>query len=179
MASRKKLWFRLLAAIALLVAAGLGCSRNIGDDCSVNLDCSTQGDRICDTAQFEGYCTVEGCGINTCPEEAVCVRFFPTKFLSKPCDPATEDAVNIAPDKVTNDCRGDEVCLSSGHCALFSLERRFCMLKCEDNSDCRSGYECRSTGTAGAEALRDRNDPNLRVTKFCGERPQVQSATQQ
>ena len=62
----------------LVIAFGPGCGAEIGDSCSTNLDCSPMGERICDTAQVEGYCTIEGCDLTTCPEEAECIRFFPT-----------------------------------------------------------------------------------------------------
>ena len=76
---------RTLARLALLALAvvlvGSGCAAEIGDSCSTNIDCSTSGDRICDTAQPDGYCTIEGCSANSCPEEGVCIRFFPAAFL--------------------------------------------------------------------------------------------------
>ncbi len=160
------------AILALLLGVlGGGCSAEVGDSCSTNLECSPNGSRICDTAQPDGYCTVQGCGPSTCPEEATCVGFFPATFLSVACDPKTEDAVDPSIEQ-TNDCTGDEVCLQGGTCALFSLERRFCMKTCEDNSDCRAGYECRRAGTAGAEAVLDREATggDTDVRRFCAQR---------
>mgnify|MGYP006299629297 CR=1 FL=1 len=159
-----------MATAVLLAAVGAGCGAEVGDSCSTNVDCSPLGDRICDTAQLEGYCTVEGCDLTSCPEEAVCVRFFPSSFLSVPCDPVTEDAVDPALTS-TNDCTGDEVCLGSGFCALRAQERRFCMRRCDDDGDCRSGYECRKTGTRGAESLADPDNPGIRQERFCGQKP--------
>ena len=150
----------------MLALFAMGCSAEIGDSCSTNLDCSPNGDRICDTAQRGGYCTVEGCGPTTCSEEAVCVRFFPTAFLSEKCDPKTEDAVDPAV-KATDDCLPDEACLISGLCAQVSLEQRFCMKRCDDNSDCRDDYECRPSGVAGAEAVPSRDDPKTSQARFC------------
>ena len=146
----------------------MGCGDEIGDSCTANVDCSPLGDRICDTSQLEGYCTVEGCGLETCPEEAVCVRFFPTSFLSQPCDPATEDTVDpkLTP---TNKCAVEEICLSSGFCALRTYETRFCMKSCEKDSDCRDGYECRKTGTRGAEAIPDPDTAGGDHLKFCAQ----------
>lgn len=43
-----------------------------------------------------------------------------------------------------------------GHCAPESSERRWCQKKCGSDSDCRSGYECRRTGTHGCEPVPDR-----------------------
>lgn len=61
---------------AVLVALVLpGCSKEIGDSCSTALDCSASGTRICDMTQRGGYCTLDGCEENTCPDEAVCVLF--------------------------------------------------------------------------------------------------------
>lgn len=62
-----------LALAASLLA--IGCSPNIGDDCDFSSDCSVNGDRICDTAQPGGYCTVRDCEEDSCPEDSVCVRW--------------------------------------------------------------------------------------------------------
>ena len=155
----------LVLPLSLLFA---GCGAEIGDSCSTNVDCSPLGDRICDTAQRDGYCTVEGCDNDTCAEEAVCIRFFPTSFLSVACDPGTEDLVGGTGS--TNDCLPDELCLSGGYCALRTQERRFCMKGCGSDDDCRDDYECRSTGTRGAEAVPDANNPGIRQLRFCAER---------
>jgi hypothetical protein len=155
----------------MLVVPGGGCATEIGDSCSANVDCSPSGDRICDTSQLDGYCTLVGCGVGTCPEEAICIRFFPTAFLAVSCDPLTEDAVDPARSP-TDHCTGDEICLSSGHCAPSALERRFCMRSCGDDDDCREGYECRRTGTAGAEPLVDRDNLGANVGQFCAQKLQ-------
>jgi hypothetical protein len=98
------------------------------------------------------------------------VRFFPTTFSTVACNPDSEDAVD--PSQVaTNDCTADEICLSSGFCVLRPLERRFCMKACEEDADCRPGYECRSTGTRGAESLVDLNNPEHDEARFCAEKP--------
>lgn len=67
----------LLWVLASAALVGSGCAPEIGDDCSTSIDCSANGDRICDTAQPGGYCTVRGCESGTCPSEAVCVEFRP------------------------------------------------------------------------------------------------------
>lgn len=154
----------LLAALLL----GAGCGAEIGDECSTNVDCSPTGERICDVSQQGGYCTIQGCQLRSCPEEAACIAFYPTTFLSVACDPSTEDAVQL--EDATNDCTADEVCLSSGVCALATQEQRFCMRKCGSDDDCRSGYECRLTGTGGAEAIPNPDRPGLRQDKFCAAR---------
>jgi hypothetical protein len=65
---------RALCFVAL-VALFSACSPEIGDDCATALDCSASGTRLCDMTQRGGYCTLEGCEENTCPDEAVCVQF--------------------------------------------------------------------------------------------------------
>lgn len=66
----------LLAAFALAALPAMGCKAIIGDACQTNLDCSEDGDRVCDRTQPNGYCTILDCEPNTCPQEAVCVQFF-------------------------------------------------------------------------------------------------------
>ena len=163
-----------IAVFSVLLAAGAsGCANEIGDSCSSNVECSPNGDRICDTAQRDGYCTIAGCGLRTCPEEAACIRFFPAAFLSHACDPQTEDAIDPALTP-SNDCTPDEICLSSGYCAVFSLEHRFCMRTCEHDDDCRDGYECRQTGTSGAEVVKDpERSGSPPVVRFCAQRLQT------
>src|SRR5689334_20827785 len=82
----------LMKAVLLIsLAALVGCGHEIGDSCIVSSDCSPVGDRQCDISQREGYCTIQGCDYNTCPQEAACVRFFQgAGFENLPCDPATE-----------------------------------------------------------------------------------------
>jgi hypothetical protein len=112
------------------------CGDKIGDACQVSSECSSQGDRLCDTTSPDGYCTVVGCDFDTCPEEAVCVRFFGVANSDRPCDPQTEDSS-------TDDCTPDEVCSLSDTCVPRTAEVRFCMLKCGGDGDCRDKYECR------------------------------------
>ena len=124
-----------LAPLALLLVAG-ACGTEIGDECDVSSDCSSDGDRLCDVTSPGGYCTIVGCGYDTCPSEATCVRFFPASTVNLPCDPDTEG-------DTTRDCTADEVCTLAGTCAPRQAEARFCMRRCSDPSDCRDGYECR------------------------------------
>src|SRR5436190_23330379 len=95
---------RLAALAALLALAGAG-DAEIGDDCSLSSDCSPQGDRICDVSSPGGYCTIIGCDFDTCPGEAVCVRFFSVQDSDRACDPREEDLVEDV-----NDCTADEMC---------------------------------------------------------------------
>ena len=55
----------------------------------------------CDTSSpdGQGYCTIEGCDWNTCPSEAVCIRFF-TPVLDEACTiPPLLDAFQTASDR--------------------------------------------------------------------------------
>lgn len=107
-----------LACLTLLAA--IGCGKDIGDSCrSVNECITTDTDRMCLTQDGEGfpggYCTKFNCGgQNVCPEEAVCVAYRYT-LGGGGCD--TDDA-------------------------LSRLQRNYCMLRCEEDGDCRSGYKC-------------------------------------
>jgi len=120
----------------LLALVAAGCGKEIGDDCVVSSDCSTAGDRICDISSPGGYCTIQGCDFNTCPDESVCVSFFTGSFANKPCVRETEDAG-------TDDCTFDEICSLAGQCVSRSSEIRYCMRTCGSDGDCRDNYECR------------------------------------
>ncbi len=129
-------------ALAIAAAALLGltaCGDEIGDSCAISSECSPRGDRFCDTTQPGGYCTIVGCAHGSCPDEAVCVRFFPVGNTSLPCNPQTEDRG----DNPTDDCTFDEICTIGEYCAPRSAELRFCMKTCESTDDCRDDYECR------------------------------------
>ena len=114
----------------VLFVLAAGCGKEIGDACIVSTDCSQRGDRQCDISSKDGYCTIQGCDYNTCPQEAACVRFFSGQFDNKPC-------------VVMGDCSLDELCDLQGHCVPRSTETRYCMRTCNTAGDCRDGYECR------------------------------------
>ncbi len=103
-------WVFPLATLLL----GAGCAPKIGKACTLSTDCSQLGDRLCDTTQPQGYCTIFNCEPDTCPE-AVCVGF------DSQIDPA---------------CGGTQASQAS------RFERTFCMKGCNDDSDCRDGYRC-------------------------------------
>jgi hypothetical protein len=131
-----------LVALAVLglAAAAAGCGSEIGDSCSISSDCNPSGDhddRICDQFSPSGYCTVRGCDYNTCPQEAVCIRFFTGSFENRTCDALTEDIS-------TDMCEISELCALDGHCVPRQAEVRYCMRLCESTDDCRAGYECRT-----------------------------------
>lgn len=110
---RTRIFASFVASLLALVAA---CTPKIGDECATSIDCSQQGDRLCDVNQPGGYCTVFNCEPDTCPEEdGVCVAF------SYVLDPVCKE-------------------LDDGRWSRF--ERTFCMQQCESDGDCRSGYAC-------------------------------------
>jgi hypothetical protein len=134
---------RAATALAALLLCG-GCTKKIGDDCRSSLDCSQEGDRLCDISQPGGYCTIAGCDERSCPDQAVCIRFFPRLFLTKPCTD-------------TAGCNPDEVCVGD-LCAPRASERRYCAQSCGNNGDCRGGYVCREAGKDGSLSLTPRPD---------------------
>src|SRR5215471_3440991 len=106
---RALMGYRLaLVAFFVVFGAALGaCGKQIGDPCTLSTDCSPHGDRLCDPEPSSpgGYCTVLGCDVSTCPDEAVCVRFFTGAFTNKPC----------TPDTAATACSIDELCSVSGN----------------------------------------------------------------
>ena len=110
---RSLLFTCLLALGALTAAFVTGCTPSIGDKCSQSTDCSLQGDRLCDTAQPGGYCTIFGCGSNSCPDYAACVLFHAS----------------------VQGCTYDDRTISR-------TGRTFCMAGCKVDGDCRAGYVC-------------------------------------
>jgi hypothetical protein len=125
---------QLRATFALLLLLGTAaCGDEIGDECSLSTDCATDGSRICDTSSPGGYCTILGCDFDTCPDEAVCVRFFSIGETNRTCEPRGSG----------DECTADEVCTLSGFCAPRTAEVHFCMKTCSSRGDCRDGYECR------------------------------------
>jgi len=158
-------------AIFALFCLSAGCAEKIGDSCTISTDCSSAGDRTCDRINSPGgYCTIIGCAHDSCPEEAVCVRFYVIGNASQECtagaamsqcgegekcspaggcipvntegcDPAQEDRAGG-----TDNCDSGEACTLAGACVPSSAERTFCMAKCGGPGDCRSEYECRDEG---------------------------------
>lgn len=156
------------ALLLLLLLFGIGCGNEIGDACITSVDCSPNGDRSCDTSSKGGYCTVQGCDFNTCPEEATCVQFFTGNFSNRTCDPDTED-------RGSNACTFDELCSLVGNCVPRSSEVRFCMKTCDADDDCRDGYECRDIAKmkehGGQPVLAPGVDIDESSPKFCASAP--------
>jgi hypothetical protein len=134
---------RALELFAVLALAS-GCTPEIGDECNTAIDCSALGERLCDTHQPGGYCTIFNCEPDTCPDEASCVAF------NIQLDPAC----GLADD---------------GREGRFG--KTFCMFVCEENDDCRAGYECvrpfdKFDGNATV-VDRDTEEDNPEDTKMC------------
>lgn len=172
--------YRLVPLLNLVtVLAVLGaCGKEIGDACVIGVDCSPNGDRLCDPSSIGGYCTIQGCDVTTCPGESVCVRFFTGSFTNKTCD----HTVASDPAAKTG-CSDDELCSLDDHCVPRSSEVRFCMRKCSSNDDCRgdenddgkSDYECRDLekmkAHGGEPVLPPDEVVDQRAPKFCAAAP--------
>ncbi|HEU4535749.1 MAG TPA: hypothetical protein VFS00_16600, partial [Polyangiaceae bacterium] len=127
-------------AAALALGAG-GCRPDIGESCSNSIECSSQGDRICDTSLPDGYCTVYNCEADRCPDDAICVAF------------------NSSDAPV---CQNEQ--------AWRRLERTFCLGECANDGDCRDGYQCARgddlKNRYGATILdRDPSEPGVCVSR--------------
>jgi hypothetical protein len=130
--------FALAATLvaALLGFGASGCTPAIGDRCTISTDCSVQGNRICDTFEPNGYCTVV-CSANSCPDNAACIEF----------------AVGIPG------------CGYSDYAAPSRLGRSMCMKTCNTDSDCRAdeGYTCVLTDTLGTTVAVLDSDQHPRI----------------
>lgn len=141
----------LFAVIAVIVLGA--CGKEIGDACNTGIDCSPNGDRLCDPASKGGYCTIQGCDYSTCPDEAACIRFFTGGFENPPWDKQPDPlppegprrkVCGLVEDNMTHRCSLDELCALTGQCVARSSEIRYCMRTCGSDGDCRDGYECRN-----------------------------------
>jgi hypothetical protein len=108
------LFLPLIAALELM-----GCKPEIGDECTVSTDCSAAGERLCDTTQPGGYCTIFNCEPGTCPEEAICISYGNSLSNALAC---------------------------SDRNGRSRYEETYCVAKCEDDDDCRGGYACVDMG---------------------------------
>lgn len=121
----------------MAVSVVAGCTPEIGDKCVLSTDCSIRGDRLCDTSQPGGYCTVFNCEPDNCPEnsDGICVSF--------------EDEL-------------DPACGAADDTQWARFARTFCMRACEEDSDCRDGYECVKPSDRRAQII-DRKPASDRV----------------
>ncbi len=99
----------------LLVCGAIGivaCQPSIGDKCTVSTDCSSQGGRLCDTSQPNGYCTAFQCVGDDCPSEAVCILFGSAvagcHVDDRRSPPRTGRSMCLYACKTDNDCRAAE-----------------------------------------------------------------------
>ncbi|MBL9026431.1 MAG: hypothetical protein JNL21_29815 [Myxococcales bacterium] len=125
--------------LAFSAAWAFGCQPKIGDECVGSVDCSQQGDRLCDTSQPDGYCTAFNCQPDGCPEEAVCIGF--GLELDPSCSAETYDP------------------------RWPRFERTFCLLACEEDGDCREGYRCAAPSARRASSIDVDNE--LAGSKVC------------
>ena len=65
--------FRAAVGLAGILAMVVACTPSVGDRCNISTDCSTQGDKLCDTSQPGGYCTQLNCLGNKCVDDALCI----------------------------------------------------------------------------------------------------------
>ena len=157
---------RIASALVLMALVVPACGKDIGDGCSTNLDCDTDGQRDCDLSQPGGYCTINGCDEKLCPGGSVCIRVFPYESPGAAC---AQDV----------DCISAELCLPDGFCVPRLSERRYCVKKCGGNGDCRGGYVCREAGIEGRPANQSTygsiallaNATASTVVKFCAPGP--------
>lgn len=162
---------RIARVFLVLITMFAACGKDIGDECTTNVDCEQNGSRDCDLSQPGGYCTMIGCDERSCPSEAVCVRVFP--YESKISDSACSTDAN---------CTSDQICVPdapSGYCAPRLSERRYCVKKCGNNGDCRGGYTCHEAGVEGNQPVGNtygslalvENPNQSTVVKFCAPTP--------
>lgn len=137
--------FVLLAAPVWLFA----CQPKIGDECVGSVDCSQQGDRLCDTSQPDGYCTAFNCEPDKCPDDSVCVGF--GLVLDPACVQTSVDP------------------------RWPRFERTFCLAACEENGDCRDGYVCLPPPDRRAASIDVDNE--LADSKVCFPATQVEIET--
>jgi len=103
--------------LVLVIGGALaGCTPSIGDKCTLSTDCSSNGDRLCDTSQPGGYCTEFDCVGNACPDKAACILY--------------NASISGCGFNDRNGATGARTSRSS------------CSARCGSNSDCRNGYIC-------------------------------------
>jgi hypothetical protein len=135
--------------LVLALAVVAGCQPKTGDKCRTSTDCSSRGDRICDTSQPEGYCTIFNCLGGGCTEKGggSCV------------------AIDVRIPGCSYDDRRSPA----------RTARSLCLANCEDDTDCRRGdyssgydyeYECVTPEDRGAVSL-ELVQPGQKAKKVC------------
>jgi hypothetical protein len=136
-----------LAALALALSLGAaGCRPDIGESCSNSIECSSQGDRICDTSLPSGYCTIYNCEADGCPDESTCVAFARSE------DPYAD------------------ACPAQG---WARFERTFCLGSCSNDGDCRGGYLCARPGRLNEKNTEVLKDYGARILDVDPSKPGV------
>jgi hypothetical protein len=113
-------------AFWLLVALGgaAACQPRTGDKCRTSTDCSSRGDRVCDTSQPEGYCTVFNCLGGGCADKgggacvAIDVRVPGCAYDDRRSPARTARSLCLATCEDDADCRRDEVYGYEYECVL-------------------------------------------------------------
>jgi hypothetical protein len=127
----------------------VGCKPEIGDSCGYDVDCSANGDRICDNNQPGGYCLKITCSAGSCPKEASCVEFITQSPAFDSDDTGSADPFDT-----------DE------QSALYTLleqnrTRTYCLQRCKKDNDCRARYHCADAdeldGDLGAVVLDEKH----------------------
>ncbi len=140
--------FSRLATLAICLSAaalGLGCTPQIGDDCTVSTNCSTTGVRLCDVTQPGGYCTIFNCEPGSCPDNSKCVNFGTQLSAAR-------------------DDNGNPLTACTPSQANSPYKRSFCMASCSSDSDCRGGYRCRRpSGPDGFNAVLAEHESGAKV----------------
>jgi hypothetical protein len=104
---------RLVLLLGLVTAAlsASACKPEIGDECKLSTDCSITGDRLCDTSQPDGYCTIFNCTAGGCPSEAVCVSFHAAKTGDRFGESRFDRRFCVRHCDANSDCRPGYVCV--------------------------------------------------------------------
>ena len=119
-------WIPVLVALTAGVVALAACTPQVGKSCTISTDCSQLGDRLCDTNQPGGYCTIFNCEPDQCPS-STCVAFNPT--LDPSCGVAAD-----------------------GRWPRY--EQSFCLAPCNSEGDCRNQYDCVDLSVPANQVLR-------------------------
>lgn len=155
-AARLLPWLFALAAVA-------GCKAKIGDACQRSTDCSLRGDRSCDlshrvnsagveTPNGSGECTIEGCGADSCPKEAECVKVYGSDFLTVACDPEREDRAIVYEAEPDLEADGDMQCGVLDQCVLQAREPgETCAYVCSPLDSCEPREVCLPEGLCADE----------------------------
>ena len=77
-----------LAALLIAVCA-TACAPRVGDSCETSAECP--GGAVCDVTAPGGYCLIEDCDLESCPDGTVCVEFNDEEhFCLEYCEDSTE-----------------------------------------------------------------------------------------